>query len=270
MKKIVTILLGIGIFLITQVTAFAGPPFNNLEGVGGVAFNPLAYLAGGAEDLAPNVGKPQFGAWYVNLNQADINWTSISVADSFFHRLEVSYGYQAVGQQNAPNHIKHNIGAKLLILPENFQDYKFIPAVSVGGIYKHTDKVLAGTKTDGWDVYLVASKLITQLPLPVLVSGGVLGTSSYATGALGYDSGLKSTLFGNIDVVLNKYFILGAEYKQGASLELIKNADYWDAHIAYTHNKNLTFIAAYTDTGSLTSGKLGLGDGVVLSAQYAF
>lgn len=270
MKKISSILVAAVVLLLANLS-IAGAPFNNLEGVGGVAFNPLAYPAGGTGDINKYIQKPQFGVWYVNLNKVDVNWFAAGVSDTFFNRLEVSYGYEAVGQQDAKNHFKHNIGAKFLLLPENFKDLKFIPAISVGAIYKNTNNVVPNAKTDGWDAYLVATKLITQLPIPILVSGGVLETTSYATGVLGYDSSFKATFFGNIDFILGKYIIVGAEYKQGAEFTDFKNADYWDVHLAFTVNKNLTLIGAYVDAGdNKSTSRVGLGDGFVLSAQYAF
>ena len=50
----------------------------------------------------------------------------------------------------------------------------------------------------------------------------------------------------------------------------MQNANYWDAHLAWIPNKNLTLIAAYTATGDYTGHRQGLGNGFVLSAQYAF
>ena len=58
------------------VVAQGGVPLNNLQGTGGIAFNPLAYTAGspwdGGDSNALNkvASKPQVGAWYVNLNDA--------------------------------------------------------------------------------------------------------------------------------------------------------------------------------------------------------
>ena len=52
-----------------HVAAYGGVPLNNLQGTGGIAFNPLAYTAGrpwdGGETNALNgiVSKPQVGAW---------------------------------------------------------------------------------------------------------------------------------------------------------------------------------------------------------------
>lgn len=212
MKKISIILLGISIYLLTQVSpSIAGPPFNNLEGVGGVAFNPLAYTAGtkNAEkkegySAADFFAKPQIGAWYVSLSEPfKIDWTSIGVADTLFKRLEVSYGYQAIDIQGLKNIKKHNVGGKLLLLEENFKGVNFLPAVSAGVIYKNTsaDKLVNSDSNSSLDYYLVATKLITQLPLPVLLSAGGLSTQGKVTGILGFDKDRATTFFGNIDII---------------------------------------------------------------------
>ncbi|MFA6142634.1 MAG: DUF3034 family protein [Candidatus Omnitrophota bacterium] len=267
--------------------ANAGAPFNNLEGVGGVAYNPLAYLGGSKAsdpektdwnkspigEVVKYIGKPQFGTWYVNLSDVRVNWFAVGVSDTIADRLEVSYGFENINQKDAKTHNKNNIGAKLLVVPENFNDWKFVPAVSVGAIYKNTDNVISTSKTkhDGWDGYLVASKTITELPLPVIVSGGALLTNSYATGVFGYDKASKLTGFGNVDVVLPGNLVAGFEYKQGPEFDHFKNADYWDVHVAWLANKNLSLIAAYTYAGDYQSTKsVGLGNGFVISAQYAF
>ena len=66
-------------------------------------------------------------------------------------------------------------------------------------------------------------------------------------------------------------FAAGFEYKQGAHFSDFKNADYWDAHVAWFASKNLTLIGAYVNAGDKnSSSKVGLGDGAVVSAQYAF
>lgn len=271
--------------LLRAGAAWAGAPFNNLEGVGGVAYNPLAYPAGSKAndpdkagwDKSPlggitrYIGKPQFGTWYVNLSDVRVNWFAAGISDTILDRLEVSYGYESIGQKDAKTHNKHNIGAKLLVVPENFNNWQFVPAISIGAIYKYTDNVIPGSRHEGWDGYLVASKTITQLPRPVIISGGGLLTDAYATGVFGYDRQSKATLFGNIDVALTDHIVAGFEYKQGPDFGSFKNADYWDVHAAWLVNKNLSLIAAYTYAGDHKSNNnVGLGNGLALSAQYAF
>lgn len=277
MRRISVIL----VFLLLAVvflssSAFAGAPFNNLEGVGGVAFNPLAYLAdsdSGHLKIKDKeiLGKPRFGAWYVNLDHVAVDWTAIGIADTFFKRLELSYGFESVNQKNTTAKHKNNLGAKLLLLPENSFDTKFLPALSAGVILKHTSSVGAGVDASGTDYYLVATKLIDKLPRPVLVSAGVLSTKGKTTGVFGYDKDRDETAFGNIDVILPLNFIAGFEYKHGARYADWKDSNYWDAHVAWQANNNLTLIAAYVDAGDHTStDETGLGNGVALSAQYSF
>ena len=143
--KLALIVLGV---IFTGNLAYAGLPLNSLEGVGGVGFNPLAYAAEGDPFYSIGdteiISKPRFGTWYVNLGQAeDRLGSSIGGATTLFKRLEVSYGYENISWVDHPTFHKNNIGAKFLLLPENSFDTKFLPAISVGTIYKTTgDKVL--------------------------------------------------------------------------------------------------------------------------------
>lgn len=267
--------LAAGIFI---KDSFAGAPFVNLEGVGGVAFNPLAYLADSDEKsghlkIADTdvLGLPRFGAWYINLDEVNVDWTAIGVADTILKKVEISYGYESVNQENAAAKHKNNIGAKWLVLPENAFDSPFLPALSIGAIYKHTSNAGAGVDASGVDYYLVATKLITLLPRPLLLSGGVLSTTGKATGVFGYDEDRSTTGFANIDIILPLNCIAGFEYKQGARYSDWKDADDWDAHLAWSPNDKLTLALAYVNAGDAKGSKrTGLGDGVVLSAQYAF
>ena len=278
MKKMVVIVLIVwGLILVKTVPSYAGVPLNNLEGVGGIAFNPLAYTAGNSTE-EPNKhskfsfddflsSKPQIGTWYVNLHQSKIDWATVGIAQTFFKRLELSYGYENVSITNVQDVQKHNFGAKLLVLEE--KDY--IPAVSVGTVLKHTTYHAAEDKTD-FDYYIVATKLIKKtFPKPVLISGGLLSTKGKVLGVLGFDTERDEVLFGNIDVLPLPNVAVGFEYRQGAKFSDFKNADYWDAHIAWFVNKDFSLVAAYVFTGDYKStAATGLGNGVVLSAQYAF
>jgi hypothetical protein len=267
--------VGFILALLSYIEAFGGVPLNNVEGVGGIAFNPLAYPANKDSTFDPNgigkiFGKPQIGAWYINLGESHINWTTMSVAETFFKRLELSYGHETIAP-NGHSIGKGNIGAKLLLIEENSWNNPWVPAFSVGVIGKHTTQVSRGIDSTGYDFYLVASKPITQTPLPVLLSGGMLSTTGRATGVLGYDDQRKETLFGNIDVLPRKDVAVGFEYKQGAHFSDFKNADYWDAHVAWFVNKNLTLVGAYVNSGDAKStSEVGFGQGMVFSIQYAF
>ena len=269
-----------GLIVLFQVSAaHAGVPLNNVEGVGGIAFNPLAYTAGTPFDDAEKassgtikgvVNKPQFGIWRIRLNDVKVDWTTQSVATTLLDRVELSYGNETIAQSKQNNIHKNNIGVKGLLVKENAGDTKWVPAVAVGAIYKTTSYDVSGdTKDHGYDYYAVATKLITQLPRPVLWSGGVRSTEGYYTGVFGFGPKRGLAGFGNVDVILPGNLALGYEYEQGAKVaDGWKNANYQDVHLAWLANKNLTLVAAYVNTGD--QNKTGLGNGFVLSAHYAF
>ena len=278
MKKVIVLIFVVFIGFFTKNVVFAGVPLNNLEGVGGIAFNPLAYPAGNSfekpkdsqrklsfEDI---LSKPQIGSWYVHLGDVDIDWTSIGIAETFFKRLEVSYGYETIATSGSKTIHKNNIGAKFLLIEEK----DLVPAVSVGTVWKHTTfDTGSGVDDSGSDYYLVATKMLKNLPKPVLLSGGVISTKGRTLGVLGFDKDRDEALFANIDVLPLENIAVGFEYRQGAHFDDFKNADYWDAHLAWFVNKNLTLVGAYVNAGDEnSSSKVGLGDGVVFSIQYAF
>jgi len=262
------------------VAAEAGVPLNGLQGNGGVAFNPLAYTAGTYAEgekggLGEWVSKPQVGAWYVNLDDADINWYAAGTAFSIAKRLELSYGYGFIDAQNVDSSINtHNLGAKFKFLDENYGDTVWVPALAAGGLWKYTDTDAVdalGTDDNGFDAYLVATKLITQTPVPVLLSGGLLYSDEVVNGVLGHGD-YDTVFFGNVAVLPAKNVAVGIEYKQGVDAGAIQNSDYWNGHVAWFVTDKLTLVAAYVDTGDETKGPtdLGVGSGIVLSAQYAF
>lgn len=256
----------------------AGVPLNNLEGVGGIAFNPLAYPGGnggaskakeqGAAGKGDIFGLPQVGGWYVHLGDVEVDWTTFGVAETLFDRVEVSYGREIVAMSGGETTYKDNVGAKLLVLPES----KVVPALAIGAIWKHTTfDVADGVDDSGADFYLVATKLVRELPKPVLLSGGVISTEGRTLGVLGFDDDRDEALFGNVDVLPLENAAVGFEYRQGAKFDDFRNADYWNAHVAWFVNPHVTLVGAYVNTGDHeSSSKVGLGDGVVLSLQYAF
>ncbi|MBO7482346.1 MAG: DUF3034 family protein [Kiritimatiellae bacterium] len=269
-------------------TLFAGVPLSNLQGAGGIAFNPLAYTAGlpwdGGETNSLNgvVSKPQVGGWYVNLNDADINWYAGSAAATLFGRLEVSYGYGFVNAHRYGDRSieTHNVGAKLRFLDENAFDTSWVPSVAVGGLWKYTDSRTVdalGLDDNGFDAYVVATKLVTQTPVPVLLSAGLLYTDEVVNGVVGHND-YDTVAFGNIDILPAKNVAIGLEYKQGARVgDGIRNHDYWDGHVAWFVNDRLTLVAAFAETGDKdkfvrrgSAKNLGVGSGAVFSVQYQF
>ena len=297
LKTIRTIVASLAAAASASLTA--GVPLNNLQGTGGIAFNPLAYTAGlpwdddgGGDstnavektDSALNgvVSRPQLGAWYVNLNDAGVNWWAASAALTFANRVEISGGYGFVNAHKYGDKSinTYNLGAKVRFLDENSFDTAWIPALAVGGVYKYTDSRTVealGLDDDGFDAYVVASKLITQTPVPVLLSAGLLLSDEVVNGVVGHND-YDVVAFGNIDVLPAENVAIGVEYKQGVDAgDGIRNHDYWDAHVAWFVTKRLTLVAAFAETGDKdkfyrkgSAKNLGVGSGAVFSIQYQF
>ena len=268
-------------------TVLANVPLNNLQGTGGIAFNPLAYTAGLPWETEETngldiVSRPQVGTWYTYLDDAGISWSAASVAFSVLERVEVSGGYGLIdAYKYGDSSINtYNLGAKLRFLDENAFDRAWVPALAVGGVYKYTDsrtvKAL-GLDHDGFDIYVVASKLITQTPVPVLLSGGVLVSDEVVNGVVGHND-YDVVGFGNIDIIPVENVAFGVEYKQGVNAgDGIRNHDYYDAHVAWFATSKLTLVGAFVATGDKdrfyrhgSAKDLGVGSGLVLSAQYQF
>ena len=275
--------------VLSASAAYAGVPLNNLQGVGGIAFNPLAYTAGqpwdGGETNVFNgiVSKPQVGGWYVNLSDSDINWFAIGTAITFAERLEVSYGYGFTDADKYDDKSidSNNLGAKLRILDENAFETQWVPAIAVGAVYKHTNTDLArafGLDNDGFDYYAVASKLVKETPIPVLLSLGILYSDEVVNGVIGHGH-YDVSYFANIDVLPSENIAVGFEYKSGVDAETsgIRNHDYYDGHVAWFVTPQLTLVGAYAYTGDRdrfyrdgNPKNLGFGSGLVLSVQYQF
>ena len=302
-KAIVALSAAVAVGAAIHDTTYGGVPLNNLQGTGGIAFNPLASTAGlpgddGGGDstnavaessLNGIVSRPQLGAWYVNLNDARINWWAASAAITFADRVEVSAGYGFINAHKYGDKSinTYNLGAKVRLLDENAFDTSWLPAVAVGGVYKYTDSRTVDAfrlDDDGFDAYVVASKLITQTPVPILLSAGLLLSDEVVNGVVGHND-YDVVAFGNIDVLPAENVAIGLEYKQGVDAgdtsvtggHSIRNHDYWDAHVAWFVTKRLTLVAAFAETGDkdkfYSKGNvknLGVGSGAVFSIQYQF
>ena len=74
MKKNTSIISILAVLVIVATgTVFGGVPLNSLDGAGGIAFNPLAYTAGGKLEDNDWITKPQLGVWYVKLSDSNIS-----------------------------------------------------------------------------------------------------------------------------------------------------------------------------------------------------
>jgi hypothetical protein len=92
-------------------------------------------------------------------------------------------------------------------VPENAAKTKWIPAISVGGILRTNDTNVGdgtnGQSKSNGDIYLVATKVITQISkkVPVLINAGVRGTNASLWGLGGNSPDFSARAFGALALV---------------------------------------------------------------------
>ena len=270
-------------------------PFTTTDGVAGGGLVPHAHLAGVPhwpyhEEDMEFIRKPQFGMWYIGLPKGDLNWFNFGGNVSVFDRLELGFAFNSVNIDEPASVAVDQLGldldnnvvalsGKLMLVKEK----KWIPAISVGAIYKHTDfdnldlfkqegeKMYSNN--DGVDFFAVASKTFfipipnMDLPLPLFVNAGIKSTKGQQLGVVGFGSERDEVFFGStalllpLDVIFpfvhkkSGIFILGFEYVDDIdvgmnSLGPMKTKRMWDVHLVYDTCKDLSFILAYLNTGS--------------------
>lgn len=274
---------------VSVMPAVAGPPFTNIEGVGGVALNPLAFVANGVKSEGGGLGgsdivsKPNLGYWHIGMEDSDIDWEAVGGNISLFNIVEIGYGHEFVSIDDVTNVDKNNFSMKVNFLPEG----EWYPALAIGGIYKDTNFSVTSDDSD-IDYYAVASKHFMDIPTPIVLSAGVVSTKGYVRGVLGFGDERDEAFFGNFEILptmkmdvpdVLKGIIIGVDYLDGTTVGTGLETNYvWNAHVAWMH-EGLTLIAAYVDSGSdevrdFVGGMRGLptafGQGWCISMQYAF
>ncbi len=277
--------LALGGGVVVSMSAFAGPPFSTLQGVGGGGLNPTAFVAnpikkaGGGLNGSNIVGKPQFGYWHISLPDSSITWDGIAADMSFYNRLEVGLSHTLVNATKATGAGVVNfqiLTAKLQLIKEN-QLFLLMPAISAGILSKNTDSspkiptfvpVLGGSKlypnNKGEDYYIVASENFYKnvgLPLPVSVTVGERWTKGYLIGFAGYGTQRASFPFGSIGIglpapsFLSGYLGLGVEYLGSYNVgydrlgRIMKNHSIYGVSLAWMPTPKFTVVVAYLNTG---------------------
>jgi hypothetical protein len=229
------------------------------DGPVGILATPLAYtLASPANGL----GKPTVGFHILVGGPRVGNNSAFSVTEGLYKRFEFGYTSNVHSGSNTVNVVHPNgtetiyspaawksgfsiVHAKANVIPENSFGSKLIPAVSVGGIYRFNDNIgpnlnsfTASTlhlteleqKANNFDIYVVASKTITQISkkVPVLLTAGLRGTNFSLWGLGGNAPGFEGKVFGSAAFVLTgpgkSTIILGSEVSEQPQHILVASA----------------------------------------------
>jgi len=180
------------------------------EGPTGVFVTPLAATAASP---AKGAGHPVI-AYHVLAGGPVIGtWNTVSITEGFAQRFEIGYTREDHATTSTTGlsplwktgiNIFHG---KANLVPENAGKTKWVPAISVGGIARTNDSNVFnganGQSTTNGDIYLVATKVVTQIDkhVPILLNAGVRGTNASLWGLGGNAPEFSARAFGAVAFV---------------------------------------------------------------------
>lgn len=258
-----------------------------------------AYLVNPAAE--GKVGMPSIGGLHVGLGDGRYI-DSITVTETIGERLELGYGWNTFNAGDLREDVEattgiklrdrsvvmHNLNARVLLVQEGAYGQSWLPALTFGVHYKHNDTVkdmdsdLAGTLSligiednDGWDFTLYASKMVTALPRPVILTLGVRATEASHIGFLGFTGDYEAVLEGSICVLATDRLIFAGEYRQKPNDEYDEVAnliadedDWWTICAGYILSSRATISAGYGPFGSVLNHEANHSWGVALKYEF--
>jgi hypothetical protein len=262
-------------------------PFHTIEGYGGGAITPIAYLVNPAAD-GQTFGLPSAAVSYVTAGHKSL--AAYTITETLLDRVEFGYGYDKFGVGTLDDAILAATGVDIgrnsvtlqtfsvrgLIIKENsFGDWT--PAVTVGAHYKKNtgiteiDNRLGGALTSiglhddtGVDYTLTASKAFVADWTgghPLIVSAGLRNSSAAHLGLLGFADDRTTTFEGNVVYIPTSWLLLAYEYRQkgdpyGVIPGLVGKEDDWHAvDVSWLVNSHATVVAGWGIFGTLANTK---------------
>jgi hypothetical protein len=220
-----------GILVMVGVVAFVGPApplqAQNIgwEGETGVFVTPLAWTAASPEKGA---GRPIVAFHYLNGGGVLGDFYGVSATQGFLNRFEFGYtrALHTAGGDPTFGPLWNNgfniVHGKFNFIPENAGKNKAIPAIAIGFVartnVRNVGGALLGKDTNNGDFYVVATKLITQTKLPLVLNFGVRGTNAELWGMGGNAPNWQAKAFGAAGFVVKlprkASAIFGTEFAQ--------------------------------------------------------
>jgi hypothetical protein len=266
-----------------------GPPlpFHTIEGYGGGAITPMAYL----------VNPPKKGDWFglpsaafSNVIAGKKNLQAFTVTENLFGRIEFGYGLNRLGLGTLPGNIgdatgvdigrsdvwMHNFNVRGLLLEENAFGTKWLPALTAGAHFKinnginSIDNRLAGALSSigydspwGIDYTLTASKTLLgewTFNRPLIVTGGLRNSEASNLGFLGFGGDRHTTFEGSVAYIPADWLLVAYEFRQKGNQYseipgLVGKEDNWHAiDVSWLINKNMTLTAGWGALGNVVNG----------------
>ncbi len=266
-------------------------PFHTIEGYGGAAITPMAYLVNPGPESGI-VGKPAVALSIGNLGEKQL--TAVTITETLFGRLELGYGCDRLGLGDLPNDIQsttttdietgdvwlHNFNARLLLVKEDTcWGGIALPAITAGVHYKHNEGItsinqhlnnvldtIGYRNNDGVDFTLTVTKNFAKLVgRPLFVTAGLRESEAAQLGFLGFGNTYFTTFEGNVVFLPFDRIVVAYEFRQKhdpygtiASNEpgefLIGDENNWHAmDVAYILNNHTTLCAGWGNLGNLAN-----------------
>jgi len=213
-----------GVLLLTAVSSFAQN--SGWEGETGVFITPMAYTAPSPDG---GFGLPIVGYHYLDGGKVLGDFHEISITAGALKRMEFGYtrAFHATGSVPSLSPLWHDgyniFHGKFDLVPENAGKRAWLPAIAVGFILRtqvhDVGAAILDKNVANGDVYLVATKTITQSKLiPIILSGGLRGTNAELWGMGGNTPNFGERAFGAVGFVCkgpaHTAFILASEFSQ--------------------------------------------------------
>jgi len=262
-------------------------PFHTIEGYGGGAITPMAYLV--------NPGKKGtiFGlpaAAFSNVVAGEKNLQAFTFTETLFGRVELGYAVDRFGTGTLGHDIQkatgvdaidddavwlHNFNIRGLLLEENSFGIPFLPAITGGVHFKVNDGIgsvnrkLGGAlssigyeSASGVDYTITASKTIVDkltFNRPLIVSAGLRNSSASQLGFLGFGDDRSWTFEGNVAYLPTNWLLVAYEFRQKANPYekipgLVGDEDNWQAiDVSWIVNEHATVVGGWGMFGNLAN-----------------
>ena len=267
-----------------------GPPlpFHTIEGYGGGAITPMAYL----------VNPPKKGDWFSwpaaafsNVMMGQKNLQAFTFTENLFGRIELGYGLDRLGLGTLPHDIKDATGVSIgtddvwmqnfnvrgLLLEENSFNTKWLPAITAGADFKYNSDIesinhrLGGALSkigyeDPWgiDFTLTGSKtLVDKLTFnrPLILTSGLRLSDASNLGFLGFGDEYKASFEGSVAYLPFDWLLVAYEFRQKRNQYstipgLVGEEDNWNAiDVSWIINKHATLVAGWGAFGNMVNGQ---------------
>ncbi len=269
-------------------------PLHQLGGSGGILTTLSAYIVNPPRN-GEILGRPAIGGAFAYLGH-DMDLESLTITESPYKRIELGYGWERMSLGNLPQVLSintqqvylHNLNARFQLLEEGEFNQKWLPAITAGVHFKFNDGIsnvnnelggalykLTGIRhSEGTDFTLYASKMIKDLPCPVLLELGGRATESVWDGFGGFTGHYNFVFEGNAVVLLPDNFALAAEYREmprdynNIGNIYTRETDWWTLDAAYVVNKHMTVALAYLHMGNVLNHQANGTVGVTMKWEF--